>query len=336
MRLESDEYTPNGNMIQTTNLTKYYGTHCAVNSINLRVTPGEIVGLLGPNGAGKSTTMRMITGYLRPTAGSVLIDNKDLEESPIESKRLIGYLPEFAPLYPEMMVHDYLRFMATVRMVERKSVSDEIDRVAELCGLNSMMHKGFTQLSRGYKQRVGLAHAIIGDPAILVLDEPTSGLDPNQIVEIRSLIKDIGKEKAVIFSTHVLIEAEATCDRIVIIHNGDIVADSTPQELKQSLQGLNTLTLTLEHADFTSVESAFASIQGVAEVTRIGGGPTTAVKSSIQLRVVCDESARRALNQRIKSEDWILLELNVERQSMEDVFRELTEYGGIKGKVDGA
>ena len=327
----------NDTMIQAANLTKFYGTHCAVNSINFRVGRGEILGVLGPNGAGKSTTMRMVTGYLRPTSGSVLIDDNDIEDNPLDCKRLIGYLPEFAPLYPEMMVYDYLRFMTSVRRIEARNVQSEIRRVAELCGLNEMMHKGFTELSRGYKQRVGLAHAIIGDPAILVLDEPTSGLDPNQIVEIRSLIKNIGKEKSVIFSTHVLSEAEATCDRILIIHNGEIVADSTPGALKQSLHGANSLTITLENADFEAVESAFKSIEGITEVVRINGETTneTESESTIRLRVVCNEPARRAVNQRIKSEDWILLELNVARQSMEGAFRELTEHNEVKGQIDG-
>jgi ABC-2 type transport system ATP-binding protein len=213
-------------IIRAQGLTKAYGSHLAVDNISFAVKRGEILGLLGPNGAGKSTTIRMVTGYLRPSAGSVHIAGQNIEEEPLASKRLLGYLPESAPLYPEMLAYDYLRYVARVRAVPDRDIVDELHRVADLCGLNEAMHQAFNELSRGYRQRVGLAHAIIGDPEILILDEPTSGLDPNQIVEIRSFIKNIGKDKTIIFSSHVLSEVEAICDRIVIIYRGKIVADS--------------------------------------------------------------------------------------------------------------
>lgn len=331
-------------MIQAKNLTKYYGSHCAVDNISFTVPKGEILGLLGPNGAGKTTTMRMVTGFLRPTSGSISIADRSIAEESLESKRLVGYLPEFAPLYAEMMVYNYLRYVARVRQVDESRIPDEIRRVAELCGLTDVMHQAFQELSRGYRQRVGLAHAIIGDPEILIFDEPTSGLDPNQIVEIRSLIKNIGKEKTVIFSTHVLSEAEATCDRIVIIHRGRIVSDSTPSALRQSLKGGSMVQITLENATYEAVESALSPLNGVVEVTNAGArrlserGPSergTAEENIVQIRVSCDEEARRSVYRRIKSEDWILLELKVERQSMEDAFRELTEHNELKGKIDG-
>lgn len=325
-------------MIQAKNLTKYYGSHCAVNNISFTVPKGEILGLLGPNGAGKTTTMRMVTGFLRPTSGAISIADRSITEESLESKRLIGYLPEFAPLYAEMMVYDYLRYVARVRGMAEAQIPDEIIRVAQLCGLADVMHQAFQELSRGYRQRVGLAHAIIGDPEILILDEPTSGLDPNQIVEIRSLIKNIGKEKTVIFSTHVLSEAEATCDRIVIIHRGRIVSDGTPAALRQSLKGGGMVQITLENATYEAVESALSPLSGVAEVTNAAGRDPAAggaAKNIARIRVSCSEEARRAVYRRIKSEDWILLELNVERQSMEDAFRELTEHNELKGKIDG-
>lgn len=321
-------------MIHATNLTKFYGSHCAVNNISFSVPRGEILGLLGPNGAGKSTTMRMITGFLRASSGTIAIAGEDIAENEVESKRRIGYLPELAPIYPDTMVYDYLCYVARIRGVGRADIGGELRRVVGLCGLGDVMHQAFRELSRGYRQRVGLAHAIVGDPDILILDEPTSGLDPNQIVEIRSLIKNIGRDKTVIFSTHVLSEAEATCDRIVIIHKGRIVADSTPGALRRSLQGGNVLQLVIEGAQAGAVVAAIRGIGGVAEVTDL----TTAEDREtgvIRARVVCDEEARRAVYRRVRSEPWILLELTVERQSMEDAFRELTEHAQVKGKIDG-
>lgn len=321
-------------MIQAKNLTKYYGSLCAVDNISFTVPRGEILGLLGPNGAGKTTTMRMVTGFLRQTSGSISIAGRNIAEEPLIGKRLVGYLPEFAPLYAEMMVYDYLRYVARLRNVPEADVLGEIRRVAELCGLGEVMHQAFHELSRGYRQRVGLGHAIIGDPEILILDEPTSGLDPNQIVEIRSLIKNIGKEKTVIFSTHVLSEAEAACDRIVIIHKGRIVSDGTPAALRQSLRGGSTLLLTLENTTYPEVEAALSALSGVAEVSNLAAESGTD-DQTVRIRIVCDEEARRTLHRRINAEDWVLLELNVERQSMEDAFRELTEHNELKGKIDG-
>lgn len=321
-------------MIQARNLTKYYGSHRAVNNINFDLDAGEILGLLGPNGAGKSTTMRMVTGFLRPTSGTIRIAGHSVTEESLACRRLVGYLPEFAPLYTEMVVYDYLRFVARIRNVEERSILEEVRRVAALCGLAEVMHQAFHELSRGYKQRVGLAHAIIGDPEILILDEATSGLDPNQIVEIRTLIKTIGKKKSVIFSTHSLGEAEATCDRIVIIHNGGIVADSTPKALRQSLRGNSVLNLTLENATFAAVESALSQLEGITEITEIGGQDQD--DDLVRIRILCDDEARRAVHRRIKSEDWMLLELSAENQSLEAVFRELTEHVDDSGLSNGA
>ena len=320
-------------IIRAQGLTKAYGSHLAVDNIGFAVKRGEILGLLGPNGAGKSTTIRMVTGYLRPTAGSIHIAGQNIEEEPLASKQLLGYLPESAPLYPEMLAYDYLRYVARVRAVPDRDIMDELHRVADLCGLNEAMHQAFSELSRGYRQRVGLAHAIIGDPEILILDEPTSGLDPNQIVEIRSFIKNIGKDKTIIFSSHVLSEVEAICDRIVIIYRGKIVADSTPAALKQSLNRGSVLRITLENTSYPDVQAALSSLGGVTEVRDVS--EPSSDEGTVTVRVSCDDAARSAISRKIRERDWGILQLDVEENSMEDAFRALTGHDQLKGKIDG-
>lgn len=220
-------------MITIQNLTKYYGDLCAVDHVSFDIRKGEILGLLGPNGAGKTTIYRILTGYLRPTSGDIQVKDYSINEHQIEIKKLIGYLPEAAPIYHEMLVYDYLDFVADVRGVEANLKRSHIKDLADLCSLDDVMHMTISELSKGYRQRVGIAHALMGNPEILVLDEPTSGLDPNQIVETREIIRRIGKEKTIIFSTHILSEAEATCDRLVIINKGRIVADDNLEGLRQ-------------------------------------------------------------------------------------------------------
>ncbi len=223
-------------MIEIKDLTKYYGDLCAVDHVSFDIRKGEILGLLGPNGAGKTTIYRILTGYLRPTSGDIRVKDLDIHVHQTEIKRLIGYLPEAAPIYHEMLVYDYLDFVADIRGVEGARKLDHIRHLADLCSLNQVMHMTISELSKGFRQRVGIAHALMGDPEILVLDEPTSGLDPNQIVETREIIRRIGKEKTIIFSTHILSEAEATCDRMVIINQGRIVADDTLDSLRRELK----------------------------------------------------------------------------------------------------
>ncbi len=223
-------------MIKFENLTKYYGELCAVDKVSFEISKGEIVGFLGPNGAGKTTTYRILTGYLQATSGTIKVKEYDIHEHQLEIKRLIGYLPESAPIYHEMMVFDYLNYVADIRGVEEAKKLSHIKELADLCSLNEVMHKNIDELSKGYRQRVGIAHALMGDPEILVLDEPTSGLDPNQIAETRDIIKRIGKEKTIIFSTHILSEAEATCDRVVIINSGKVAADYSIAQLKELTQ----------------------------------------------------------------------------------------------------
>ena len=308
-------------MIQVENLTKYYSDLCAVNQISLEVKKGEIIGLLGPNGAGKTTTLRMLTGFLRPSAGKVNIMDYNIEEHPLEIKKILGYLPESAPLYHEMLVYDYLNYVADIRNIEKGRKQDRIRELAGLCGINEVMHKPVSELSKGYKQRVGLAHAMMNDPEILVLDEPTSGLDPNQIVEIRQIIKQIGKEKTIILSTHILSEAEAACDRIVIINRGKIVADDSTENLKASAGDKKQIHLSLQNADFKSVDKLLSDLEGITGVSRMAES-----ESQLDVRIDCRaaDDQRAAIYQEIKQTDWILLNFNQKTEDLETIFRELT------------
>ena len=269
-------------MISIQNLTRYYGDVCAVDHINFQVNKGEILGLLGPNGAGKSTTLRMLTCYMEPSDGTVTVGDLNIRDHPLEVKQLMGYLPETAPLYQDMLVYDFLRFIAGVRNLDATRREERIRELADQCGIRDVMHKSMNEISRGYKQRVGLAHAMLSDPEILVLDEPTAGLDPNQIVEIRDIIRKIGREKTVILSTHILSEAEATCDRVVIIHKGKIVADEETETLRREAGREYEIHLSLQGASFEAVE---LSLQGLAGVGRIGREPGDARNGGSQALV---------------------------------------------------
>lgn len=308
-------------MIHAENLTKYYNELCAVDHINLDIKKGEIVAFLGPNGAGKTTTMRMLTGFLRPSSGAICIKEYDIEKNPLEIKRLIGYLPESAPLYHEMLVYDYLNYVAEIRELGRDKKSARIGEVADLCGIRDVMHKPVGELSKGYKQRVGLAHAMINNPEILVLDEPTSGLDPNQIVEIRDIIKHIGKEKTVLLSTHILSEAEATCDRVIIIDQGRIVADAGMETLKHSAGGEYIINISLKNAVLEDVEGEFRPFEWITGIRR-----TDEDDMALRIRVTCRGAGdmREDLYRIIKNRDWILLEFYQEARSLEKIFMELT------------
>jgi ABC-2 type transport system ATP-binding protein len=308
-------------MIYVENLTKYFGDLCAVDHINLDIQKGEIMGLLGPNGAGKTTTLRMLTGFLRPNEGSIRVKDYTIEEHSLEIRKMLGYLPESAPLYHDMLTYDYLDYVANIRDLDKKEKHTRIRHMGELCGLNEVMHKPIGELSKGYKQRVGLAHAMMNDPEILVLDEPTSGLDPNQIIEIREIIKQIGKEKTIVVSTHILSEAEATCDRVVIINQGKIVADGTMESLKQTASGEALITLSLQNAEKDAVVRELGSVQGVAGVL-VGDDD----RDVLEVKVTCRsaEDLRGAIYDKVKQTDWILLEFYQERQSLERIFQKLT------------
>jgi len=308
-------------MIQVKNLTKYYSDLCAVDQISLDIQQKEILGLLGPNGAGKTTTLRMLTGFLQPTSGSIHVKDYSIDEDPLEIKKILGYLPESAPLYHDMLVYDYLNYVADIRGIGKDRKMKRIRKLADLCGINEVMHQPIDVLSKGYKQRVGLAHAMMNDPEILVLDEPTSGLDPNQIVEIRQIIKQIGKEKTIILSTHILSEAEATCDRVVIINKGKIVADGSMESLKESAVDRKDIHLSLQNASFQSVESLLTAIDGVTGVTRV-----EEADHQLDVRLGCRSSVdpRAAIYENIKQTDWVLLDFHQKAQTLETIFRELT------------
>ena len=309
-------------MIHVENLTRYYDNFCAVDGISFDIQKGEILGLLGPNGAGKTTTLRMLTGYLEPSTGQIKVQDYTIGPDTLEIKKRIGYLPESAPLYHDMIVYDYLEYIAEIRGLGAAPKMSRIRELAQLCGLNAVMHKTVGELSKGYKQRVGLAHALMNDPEILVLDEPTSGLDPNQIVEIREIIRKIGQEKTIILSTHILSEAEATCDRIVIIHHGKIVADGSTQTIKQSAGKDRMIYLTLADADFSGVRGLLEPVAGVTRIENVGAPGSDALQ--IRITLVSDADIRKDIYRLIRQTDWTLLEFRQETQSLEHIFRELT------------
>ena len=310
-------------MIEISGLTRYYGDLCALDHISLTIEKGKILGLLGPNGAGKTTAMRILTGYLAPTEGTVTVKGLSIDRDMVDIKKLIGYLPESAPVYQDMLVFDYLVYVADIRGIPADERLTRIREVSVICGLDEVMHRSIHELSKGYRQRVGLAHAMIADPEILILDEPTSGLDPNQIAEIRDIIRKIGRERTVILSTHILSEVEATCDRVVIINNGRIVADGSTEELKRGASGESSINLTLTGA---AEKDATALLAGIPGVTGVETGRSN---GELRLRLACSAGAdiRERVYRAIKEKDWILLELSREAKSLEKIFSELTKEG---------
>ncbi len=303
--------------IEIRHLTKSYGPQKAVDDISFAVRPGEILGFLGPNGAGKTTTMKIITNYIQPDSGEVLIGGRSVHDGSM--KRYIGYLPEHNPLYPEMNVIDFLRWCAEVQDVPREHIPDRIREMVRVCGLDREKHKKIGELSKGYRQRVGLAQAMIHDPEVLILDEPTTGLDPNQIVEIRELIRKLGREKTVILSTHILPEVEATCDRILIINRGRIVADGTPETLRRQAQGQQVLRIRLEEADPDEAVKAIMALPSVASVDLV-----QAEACRIEVQSKPEATSNRAIFELCKERGWVLVEMVPFETRLEDIFRNLT------------
>lgn len=287
--------------IKIENLSKRYGPQRAVDNISFEVKTGEVLGFLGPNGAGKTTTMKMITGYLSVTEGDILIGGKSLKDSGDEIKHHIGYLQENNPLYLDMPVIEYLRFCAALQGVAESKIEERIRAMVSKCGLNAEKHKKIGELSKGYRQRVGLAQAMIHDPEILVLDEPTTGLDPNQIVEIRKLIREIGKEKTVILSTHILPEVEATCDRILIINKGKIVADGTSDTLRKQAEGSELLKVRIEEATASEIQSAVKALPSVTKVDLID-----VATNRLEVQSKPGHSSKRDIFNLCVSKGWIL------------------------------
>jgi ABC-2 type transport system ATP-binding protein len=307
-------------MIEVKNLTKRFGATVAVKDVSFSVPTGQVLGFLGPNGAGKTTTMRIITGYMPADEGTADVAGYNIKTDSLEVRKRLGYLPENAPLYLDMDVPDFLKFIATIRKIKPSEHSQAIGRIVDLCGLQSVQHKRIGELSKGYRQRVGLAQAMIHNPEILVLDEPTSGLDPNQIIEIRELIKKIGKEKTVILSTHILQEVTATCDRILIINEGRLVADGTPDSLTKQATGETTLLVTVK-APPDKVKAVFSKIPGVTQVRESG---STQDRVRAELRFLSDTNPEEQVFRTVVENQWILTEMRRESASLEDVFARLT------------
>jgi len=306
------------------NLSKLYGDARAVNDISFEVHSGEILGFLGPNGAGKTTTMRIITCYLSPSAGSIKVEGHDVRSDSLAVRKLVGYLPEQNPLYHDMNVLEYLEYTAQLQGVLPPLIAKRIKQMVDACGLGEMKHKDIGQLSKGYRQRVGLAAAMIHDPKVLILDEPTSGLDPNQIVEIRSLIRDLGKQKTVILSTHILPEVQATCNRVIIINRGKIVADGPIEDLQRSLHGGEKIILEVEapaNQSFDLIAVQLKSIPAVETVSLIDERNGTK-KLSVETSDATD--IRKELFQLCVQKGWGILELHRVQTSLEDIFRQLT------------
>ncbi|MBL4654871.1 MAG: ATP-binding cassette domain-containing protein [Bacteroidia bacterium] len=308
--------------ISVENLSKNYGPQKAVDDISFEVKTGEVLGFLGPNGAGKSTTMKIITCFIAPSSGNVKVGELSIHEDAAEIKKKIGYLPENNPLYLDMAVLDYLRFVAELQNVPKSIIDSRIREMVGYCGLSDEKHKKIGELSKGYRQRVGLAQAMIHDPEILILDEPTSGLDPNQIVEIRNLIKELGKEKTIILSTHILPEVEATCDRILIINKGKLVADGTPESLQQQAQGQEILTIEIEMPNANGVDAttALQELPSVNTVQKLTDGG-----NRLQIQSKPDMSSRKPVFQLCVDKGWFLTEMSVVQTKLEDIFRDLTD-----------
>jgi ABC-2 type transport system ATP-binding protein len=293
------------------NVSKQYGSQWALDNVSFEIPKGQIVGFLGPNGAGKSTMMKIITSFIPSTSGKVEVNGFDVATKSMDSRRIIGYLPEHNPLYMEMYVREYLAFMAGIYKMD--NIHSRVENMIDRVGLGVEAHKKIGTLSKGYRQRVGLAQALIHDPQVLILDEPTSGLDPNQLIEIRSLIQDMGKEKTVMFSTHIMQEVEAICSRAIIINKGKLIADQSTQDLKKF--GSSTV-LHIEIGDEVSA-GFWKSIDGVEEVRSVG-------PKQWELVTRTDKDLRRDVSDKLSKSGYLLLAMSVKEQRLEDIFKDLT------------
>ncbi len=308
-------------MIKIENLTKYYGDFRAVDNISFTVNDGEVLGFLGPNGAGKTTTLKMLTCFMPPTSGSIMYNDMNVRDHSMEIRRMIGYLPESAPLYEYMSIREYLDYICDLRNIRGPKRRERMDAMIETCGLTRMMGKDIGELSKGYRQRVGIAQALIHEPDVVILDEPTVGLDPNQIVEIRNLIKNVGREHTVILSTHILSEVEATCNRVVIVSSGEIVADGTTASLQERMADQITLSLEIR-GDAAGMTEAYSSLEGVEKVHSVSAGNNGTVQLEIGVQRGCD--IREAVFRRTVEKGWVILGMSQQKTNLEEVFRQLT------------
>lgn len=309
--------------IKVSNLSKYYGSFLAVDDISFEVNKGEILGFLGPNGAGKSTTMKVITTYLPPTDGSVEVEGMDVEADSLGARKKIGYLPESNPLYNDMNVVDYLDYIAALVGVAKENIKSRREEMIKVCGLEEMRAKVIGHLSKGYRQCVGLAQAMINNPDVLILDEPTSGLDPNQIIEIRNLIKKLGKQKTVILSTHILSEVQATCDRVIIINKGKIVADGSPQELQSKSKGESVVTL--EVSNNCDKNSLSANLKECRGVKKVEFSKDTGDSFIFNIYGEKGVDLRSVISNKVMEQKATLLSMQAKQSTLEDVFRDLTK-----------
>jgi ABC-2 type transport system ATP-binding protein len=308
-------------------LTKYYDTEKAVNDISFDVKTGEILGFLGPNGAGKTTTMKIITCYMPPTSGSVEVEGFDIAEHSFEVRKKIGYLPEMNPLYLDMNVLEYLEYSARLHGLKDGLLKSRLKEMIDVCGIAAVRHKDIGELSKGFRQRVGLAQAMIHDPEVLILDEPTSGLDPNQIVEIRNLIRQLGRAKTVVLSTHILTEVQATCDRVIIIHDGGIVADGTLEQLQQDFRGSEMISLELKLPAgkiVNVVTDIYPKFKEISQVESVEYNGQEGNLHKFSIHTIKGSDIREELFRRAVSEGWVLLEMSRKATSLEEVFRKLT------------
>jgi ABC-2 type transport system ATP-binding protein len=309
-------------MIEVRNLKKLFGDKTAVNGVSFKVEMGEVLGFLGPNGAGKSTTMRMITGFIPPSAGEVSVGGFNMLDNPIPAKRLIGYLPENAPSYADMTVLGFLAFAAEIRGLRGETGKRAVDRVVEMCFLESVLHQSIETLSKGYRHRTCFAQSIIHDPPILILDEPTDGLDPNQKHEVRTLIRKMGQTKAIVFSTHILEEVEAACSRAIIIDRGQIVANGTPEELKGRSEQAGAVIVRVRDGSSDDVVHELRQLAGVSQCVVLEESPLT-------VRVLAKKNGQpgelaRAVAELASRERWRIEELHTEEGRLDEVFRSIT------------
>ncbi|MEM7354279.1 MAG: ABC transporter ATP-binding protein [Acidobacteriota bacterium] len=310
-------------MIEAQGLTRRYGEFTAVKDISFSVPDGEILGILGPNGAGKTTTIRMITGFLPPSSGRVTVNGHDLFNEPSKARREIGYLPEQVALYGEMRVHEYLAYRAQLEGMSRAEKRAAIPRTIENCLLGDVEHQIISTLSKGYKQRVGLAAAILHGPRVLVLDEPTVGLDPKQIIAIRELIRELGAKRTLMISTHILPEVEQLCQRVLIIDRGHLVAEGTPKELREQSQGSSSLRLTVKDAPADALD-VLQGLDGIDSAQTLAGNDDAGEDLQLQLVYGPDIDPREAVFRAAVERDWVLLEMAEKKASLEDVFVRLT------------
>ncbi len=308
-------------MIEVKDLSKKYGSFQALDKVSFKVEKGEVVGFLGPNGAGKTTTMRILTGYFPPTSGVVKIGGYNILEDSLAIRKMIGYLPENNPIYLDMDVEDFLKFIASLKNVAKEKKPKHLKKIIEVCGLDEVKRSRIKSLSKGYKQRVGIAQALIGDPEYLIMDEPTIGLDPKQIIEIRELIKNLGKEKTIILSTHILPEVSVTCSRVIIISRGKIVAEDTPDNLENKVSGVAKVLLTIKGPG-DSIKTILTGIDGVINVNILKMHQGDLIDIEVESQKNID--VRSKLAQVVVGNNWHLLEMRREVLGLEEIFLKLT------------